>query len=160
MNVALRPPIGDAERWAAIADFYPEGLPALSRYGRFLLALRDARLAAHGHSGVRQGLDPHAAVAVHPPGVPAAAQPDLRRMADGLAAAMDDDSAWSRTERLAMLGNGVVPLQAAYAVRALVARLAARNAPGADGFVRMMGQERAHVGAARPRKTSDQERQS
>lgn len=44
----------------------------------------------------------------------------------------------SRTDRLRLLGNGVVPLQAAYAIRTLVTRLAARGSPRATELVRMM----------------------
>ncbi|RVJ69789.1 DNA cytosine methyltransferase [Sinorhizobium meliloti] len=56
-------------------------------------------------------------------------KPELCRMADGLA---------TRVDRLRMLGNGVVPLQAAYAIRTLATRLAARGSAGAARLVRMM----------------------
>lgn len=56
-------------------------------------------------------------------------KPELCRMADGLA---------NRVDRLRMLGNGVVPLQAAHAIRTLVTRLAARGSAGAARLVRMM----------------------
>jgi len=135
----LFPPVpDDRAAWAAIADGDPALLPALSRHDRFRLALGDARLAEDGHPGAGAGLLAQRAEALRAPGVPAPAQPDVRRVAHGLAVRMDDVGAWSRTERLAMLGNGVVPLQAAYAVRTLVARLAARDAPSADRLVRMM----------------------
>lgn len=55
-------------------------------------------------------------------------EPAIRRMADGMA---------GRLDRLRMLGNGVNPLQAAYAVRTLATRLARRSA-AADILVRMM----------------------
>lgn len=61
-------------------------------------------------------------------------EPAFRRVADGLASRMDI----GRVDRLRMLGNGVVPLQAAYAVRTLVTRLAARGSTGATRLVRMM----------------------
>lgn len=54
-------------------------------------------------------------------------EPAFRRMADGVAAVLDAD----RIDRLRMLGNGVHPLQAAYAIRTLCARLAARTGAGA-----------------------------
>ncbi|MDB5445674.1 MAG: DNA-cytosine methyltransferase [Phenylobacterium sp.] len=55
-------------------------------------------------------------------------EPAVRRGADGLA---------DRVDRLRMLGNGVVPLQAAYALRTLATRLAARSA-GAAFLVSLM----------------------
>lgn len=55
-------------------------------------------------------------------------EPSVHRMADGLA---------DRVERIRLHGNGVVPLVAAYALRTLATRLAARAA-GADRLVRMM----------------------
>ncbi len=61
-------------------------------------------------------------------------EPAFRRVADGLASSMDI----GRVDRLRMLGNGVVPLQAAYAIRTLVTRLTARGSAGAARLVRMM----------------------
>lgn len=61
-------------------------------------------------------------------------EPAVCRVADGLAAGLDE----ARIDRLRLLGNGVVPLAAGYALRALWARLAA-CAPacaGAGQFVR------------------------
>ena len=55
-------------------------------------------------------------------------EPAVRRLADGVV---------GRVDELRMLGNGVVPLQAAYAVRTLATRLA-RRAAGAERLVRMM----------------------
>ena len=65
-------------------------------------------------------------------------EPAVRRMADGVAARLDLAGPHAACiERLRMLGNGVVPLEAAYALRALAARLARRSA-GADTLIRMM----------------------
>jgi DNA (cytosine-5)-methyltransferase 1 len=50
-------------------------------------------------------------------------EPALRRSADGLAGGVDGDWNAQRTERLRLLGNGVVPLVAAHAFRTLKARL-------------------------------------
>lgn len=55
-------------------------------------------------------------------------------MADGLASRLDI----ARVGRLRMLGNGVVSLQAAYALRTLATRLAASGSAGAARLVRMM----------------------
>ncbi len=56
-------------------------------------------------------------------------EPEVCRVADGMAHRLDE---------LRMLGNGVVPLQAAYAIRTLATRLAARGSAGAARLVRMM----------------------
>lgn len=62
-------------------------------------------------------------------------EPAFRRVADGLASRLDV----ARVDRLRMLGNGVVSLQAAYALRTLAARLAAGGSVAANRLVRMMG---------------------
>lgn len=56
-------------------------------------------------------------LAARPDLAPATAQPTIRRVANELARTLD------RTDRLAILGNGVVPEQAAYAFRVLYGRL-------------------------------------
>lgn len=61
-------------------------------------------------------------------------EPAFRRVADGLASRLDI----ARVDRLRMLGNGVVPLEAAYALRTLITRLAARGSAGAARLVRMI----------------------
>lgn len=61
-------------------------------------------------------------------------EPAFRRMADGLASRMDI----ARVDRLRLLGNGVVSLEGAYAIRTLATRLAKRGAPGADELIRLM----------------------
>lgn len=92
--------------------------------------------------------EPHARFGLGPPGPSdrdawsaiLAERPDLapavaglRRVADGLD--------YTRIDELRLLGNGVVPLVAAYAVRTLASRLSARGSPGADELVRLMEQE-------------------
>jgi DNA (cytosine-5)-methyltransferase 1 len=62
----------------------------------------------HGHPG-------WAWIAEHRPDLWPNAEPDVRRMADGVAYRLDRD-------RLRVIGNGVVPLVAAYAWRVLAAR--------------------------------------
>ncbi len=65
-------------------------------------------------------------------------EPAFRRVADGVASKVDLAQQWARVDRLRQLGNGVVCLEAAYALRTLVTRLAARGSTGATRLVRMM----------------------
>jgi DNA (cytosine-5)-methyltransferase 1 len=64
-------------------------------------------------------------------------EPAFRRVADGLASRLD----FARIDRLRMLGNGVVSLEGAYAIRTLATRLAAKGAARAALLVHMMGAE-------------------
>lgn len=66
-------------------------------------------------------------------------EPSFRRVADDVALGMDLARGWTRIERLRMLGNGVVPLQAAYAIRTLAITLARRGSVAANELVRLMG---------------------
>ena len=63
-------------------------------------------------------------------------EPSFRRVANGLASRLD----LGRVDRLRLLGNGVLPLEGAYAVRTLATRLAARGSAGAARLVWMMEQ--------------------
>lgn len=63
--------------------------------------------------------------------LPATTQSTLRDMADGLAGSLDAD----RIDALRMLGNGVVPLAAAHAVRSLGVALARRHDADPAGFL-------------------------
>ena len=129
-NVGLFPPgPSDFDAWLSIAKHAPDRLPALSRHDMFLLAVRKALDAAHGDPRGRERLDPQGPYGLRAAVVSEIAQSCLRRRSDGLAARMDE---------LRMLGNGVVPLQAAYAFRTLCARLAARGSAGAARLVRLM----------------------
>lgn len=66
-------------------------------------------------------------------------EPAVRRMADGVAARLDLTGPHAaRVDRLRLLGNGVVSLEAAHAVRTLVTRLAARGAAGAVELARRL----------------------
>ncbi|ACM39164.1 MULTISPECIES: DNA cytosine methyltransferase [Rhizobium/Agrobacterium group] len=60
-------------------------------------------------------------------------EPSFCRVADGLASRLDI----ARVDRLRLLGNGVVPLEGAYAFRTLVARLAARGSASAARLLAM-----------------------
>ncbi|WP_454816755.1 DNA cytosine methyltransferase [Labrys neptuniae] len=66
-------------------------------------------------------------------------EPSVRRMVDGVAARVDLSGPHAaRVERIRLLGNGVVPLEAAYAIRTLLPRLAAAGSSAAAFLVRVM----------------------
>lgn len=117
------PPPGDAESWSAVTKLAPERLPSISKFDLFCHALRAQGIVADGDSSSRAWLDTKTGSAVHPAILQATAKSSLRGMADGLA---------TRVDELRMLGNGVVPLSAAYAVRTLSARLARRGSYAAQ----------------------------
>lgn len=121
---------GDLDRWRAIAERASDRLPAVSRHDRFLLAIRAARAAADGDPAARPWMDEKGPYGLRAAVVQEIAQSRLRSVADGMAAARID---WLR-----LLGNGVVPLQAAYAVRTLVARLAEKGNASATQLFGMM----------------------
>lgn len=120
----------DTEAWSAITELAPERLPAISRHDRFRIAIRAALVAAHGDPAKRDWLDPQGPFGLRAALVQEIAQSHLRGMADGLAEARID---WLR-----LLGNGVVPLEAAHAIRTLATRLAGRGSVGANELVGMM----------------------
>jgi len=132
-GISLFPPgPGDAEAWRYISEFAPERLPAISSHDRFMLTIRAALIAADGDPTARERLDPKGPYGLRAEVVQAIAQSCLRGMDDGLAA--------SRIDWLRLLGNGVVPLQAAAAFRTLASRLAGRGSCAAAQLVRMMEQ--------------------
>lgn len=106
----------------------------------------ERELAAEAQSGAALASAPSGDLPIFPPGPGSIdewravigrapeLEPSFCRVADGLASRLDI----ARVDRLRMLGNGVVPLQAAYALRTLAARLAARGSSGAIELVRMM----------------------
>lgn len=116
--------------WAAITEHAPELLPAISRHDRFRIALRAALTAAHGDTEKRDWLDAQGPYGLRAAVVQEIAQSAVRSVADGVAE--------SRVDWLRLLGNGVVPLEAAHAIRTLVTRLADRGCVGANELVRMM----------------------
>ena len=117
--------------WNVIQDGSAELLPAHSRHDQFRIALGNARALAARDPAARPWLDPLGPCGLRAAVVQEIAQSTLRGVADGVAAARID---WLR-----LLGNGVVPLEAGYAVRTLVARLAARGSAAAGRLVRMTG---------------------
>lgn len=112
-SLRLQPP-GPNERdaWARIIADAPHLAPALS-------SIDGAEIA---------GLQ--ALVSMGAAGASPEAESEFRRMADDVAARLDTD----RIDRLRMLGNGVDPLEAAYALRTLGARLAADGCAAAAEF--------------------------
>lgn len=127
---------GDIEGWRRAISARPELLPAYSRHDLFKIAIRNALIAANVDPGEwwnEKGMLAAAVRTLGSSGVQEKAESILRGVVDELESPMDD----YRIDRLRMLGNGVVPLQAAYAIRTLLARLAARTGAGADGFAGM-----------------------
>lgn len=117
------------ELWRAVAEFDPLRLPALSRHDLFLHACRDAGVDPHGHSR-RAG---RAAARVHAAQLSEITQRTLRGMAHGVAGPLGPD----RIDAIRLLGNGVVPLAAGYALRTLWHAHAARAGRCADQSVRV-----------------------
>lgn len=93
----------------------------------------------HGHGLFPPGpgdRDAWAIIAEREPGLlPAVPKSALRGLADGLAGGVDE----TRIDELRLLGNGVVPLEAADAFRALATQLSARSS-GARFLVRLMAE--------------------
>jgi DNA (cytosine-5)-methyltransferase 1 len=121
---------GDVEAWRAVAELAPHLVPAISRHDRFRIAVRAARAAADGDPGARARLDPHGPYGLRAAVVQEVAQSSLRGVADGVAPA--------RVDWLRLLGNGVVPLVGALALRTLADRLAAAGAACAVELMGMM----------------------
>lgn len=118
----------DLAGWRAVAALDPLSLPALSRHDMFIHACRVAGLDPHGHQGGAGG----PASRFHASELQGIAQRTLRRLADGVAGPLDPD----RIDALRMLGNGVVPLAAGYALRTLRDAHTTRAWGGADRYVR------------------------
>lgn len=112
-GLRLQPPgLNERDAWARIIADAPHLAPALS-------SIDGAEIA---------GLQ--ALVSMGAAGASPEAESEFRRMADDMAARLDTD----RIDRLRMLGNGVDPLEAAYALRTLGARLAADGCAAAAEF--------------------------
>lgn len=120
----------DGPGWEKISKSSPELLPAVSRYDRFQIEIGNALTTAHGDPTARDWLDEKGPYGLRAEVVQEIAQSTLRQLADGVAE--------SRTDWLRLLGNGVSPLQAGYAIRTLATRLAARGSSGAIELVRLM----------------------
>ncbi len=116
------------ELWRAVAALDPFRLPALSRHDLFFHACRNAGIDPHGHPGGAG----RAAARVYAAQLSEIAQRTLRGMAHGLAGPLDPD----RIDALRMLGNGVVPLAGAHAIRTLGVALAWRYGADPARFVR------------------------
>lgn len=120
----------DAAGWAWIAQHHPERLPAMSRHDLFRIACRNAGVDPDERPRPRQEVGAREANALRAAVLQKVAQSHLRRRPDGMA---------TRIDELRLLGNGVVDLEGAYALRTLATDLA-RRSPGAALLVRMMAQ--------------------
>lgn len=120
-------PAPGSELWRTVAALDPLRLPALSRYDLFIHACRTAGLDPHGD---QRGAG-RAAPRAHAPQLQEIAQSTLRGVADGVAGPLDPD----RIDALRMLGNGVVPLAGAHAVRSLGVALARRHGTDPARFI-------------------------
>ena len=107
---------GDTDAWATILAERPELAPALdnstgTRQGG---GASEQRGAAWDHARMREPKRPSGDSDGHAerPELAPVLEPALRGMADGVARALEH-----RTQRLRLLGNGVVPLAAAFAFR-------------------------------------------
>lgn len=120
----------DVDAWCIIADRAPHLLPAHARHDRFRIAIRNALALAHGDPSKRAWLDEKGPYGLRAAIVQEIAQSVLRRVADGVAA--------NRVDWLRLLGNGVVSLAAAAAIRTLATRAADGGSAGATRLVRMM----------------------
>jgi hypothetical protein len=98
----------ETEEWQRILEERPDLAPAVDK------------LAHTKHEGHEKGMQPKAVGADSPS--KKEAQPEILRMADGSAGWLELANTY-RSERLQALGNGVVPLTGAIALKVLFERL-------------------------------------
>lgn len=101
----------ETEEWQRILEERPDLAPAVDK------------LAHTKHEGHKKGMQSKAVGADSPS--KKEAQPELRGMADGSASWLESANAY-RSERLQALGNGVVPLTGAIALKVLWNRVIAK----------------------------------